>query len=250
MAEMSEVSYYSQFGEDRELERRFQGRTGYFLDIGAADGVSFSNTLRLEQLGWHGLLIEADPDAARDCARARPGSRVVHCAAVGLGAPAEISFEIAVDNPHLSSLRIARDKRRRLRSWKGRVEIREVTVPARTADSVLDEDPPERIDVVSIDVEGQEATVLGGLDLRRWRPEVVIIERNTRLPSRRVFEQLHRAGYRYEQTTGVNDWFVAGPITLGYRARLASQLYAVNLTSRAARKCGRAIRRVRPGGRR
>jgi FkbM family methyltransferase len=243
---LSEVSYYSQFGEDRDLEGRFQGRTGYFLDIGAADGVSFSNTLRLEQLGWHGLLIEADPDAARDCVQARPGSRVVHCAAVGVGGPAEINFQIAVDNPHLSSVRITRDKRRRLESWKGRVEIREVTVPARTADSVLAEDPPERIDVVSIDVEGQEASVLTGLDLRRWSPEVIIIERNTRLPNREVFKQLHHAGYRYERTTGVNDWFAPGQITVGYRARLVSQLYVVNLASLFARKCKGALRRVRP----
>ncbi len=55
---------FSQFGEQALIERFFQerGRTkGRFLDIGAHDGVSCSNTLALAEKGWGGVLVEPSP---------------------------------------------------------------------------------------------------------------------------------------------------------------------------------------------
>jgi FkbM family methyltransferase len=37
------------------------GKGGYFVDLGASDGVCGSNTLELEQNGWEGLCIDALP---------------------------------------------------------------------------------------------------------------------------------------------------------------------------------------------
>lgn len=54
---------YSQSNEERTIVDYFNGRVGAFLDIGAYDGVKFSNTLRLAELGWTGLAIEPDPFA-------------------------------------------------------------------------------------------------------------------------------------------------------------------------------------------
>lgn len=57
--------YYSQAGQDKwVVENVFDHKTGgYFLDIGAYDGVRYSNTFWLEKnLGWSGLCVEADAD--------------------------------------------------------------------------------------------------------------------------------------------------------------------------------------------
>jgi len=35
---------------------------GFFLDIGAHDGIHYSNTKLLEENGWNGLCVEANPD--------------------------------------------------------------------------------------------------------------------------------------------------------------------------------------------
>lgn len=48
---------YSQAGQD-EWVLSIIGKKGYFIDMGAFDGVQFSNTLRLEEEGWEGLCIE------------------------------------------------------------------------------------------------------------------------------------------------------------------------------------------------
>ncbi|MFZ3584632.1 methyltransferase, partial [Loktanella sp. DJP18] len=53
-------SYASQAGQDRAVERILNGkRGGTFLDIGAYDGLTGSNSLYFERcLGWTGLLVE------------------------------------------------------------------------------------------------------------------------------------------------------------------------------------------------
>lgn len=48
----------TQYGEKAILDRYFGKRVGFFLDIGAADGVANSNTRHLAQSGWSGVLIE------------------------------------------------------------------------------------------------------------------------------------------------------------------------------------------------
>jgi FkbM family methyltransferase len=53
---------YSQNDEEKFVCEYFQGRTGRFLDIGAYDGVKLSNTRKLLELGWSGVLVE--PGAA------------------------------------------------------------------------------------------------------------------------------------------------------------------------------------------
>ncbi len=56
---------YSQYGEQAAILQRFLGREydpgGRFLDIGAWNAKTFSNTRALYELGWSGVLIEPSP---------------------------------------------------------------------------------------------------------------------------------------------------------------------------------------------
>lgn len=50
---------YSQNDEERFILEFFKFQpTGRFLDVGAFDGISISNTRRLLELGWSGVLVE------------------------------------------------------------------------------------------------------------------------------------------------------------------------------------------------
>lgn len=56
---MDETTYKSQFGQDRFVEQYIRAAPGTFVEAGAWDGVSLSNTYHLEMaLGWRGLLVE------------------------------------------------------------------------------------------------------------------------------------------------------------------------------------------------
>jgi hypothetical protein len=57
------VKYHSQHQQDKWIAQFvFPGlRTGYFVDVGAGDGVRDSNTKALEDVGWRGLCIDPFP---------------------------------------------------------------------------------------------------------------------------------------------------------------------------------------------
>lgn len=52
--------YYSQQGEDEFLFKNFLNyKNGFFIELGAMNGITYSNTLFFEnQLNWNGVLIE------------------------------------------------------------------------------------------------------------------------------------------------------------------------------------------------
>ena len=53
---------YSQNEEEKHIVGFFGDKTdGTFIDVGAFDGCAFSNTLRLIELGWSGVLAEPSP---------------------------------------------------------------------------------------------------------------------------------------------------------------------------------------------
>lgn len=59
--ERSNIKMYSRFKEEKIILDFFTGFIGNYLDIGAFDGVTGSNTLALSELGWSGTAIEASP---------------------------------------------------------------------------------------------------------------------------------------------------------------------------------------------
>jgi FkbM family methyltransferase len=59
----TKMKYYSQSNEAAIVLDYFEGRNGVFLDIGANDGMTFSNTYDLVLNGWSGVCIEPSPVA-------------------------------------------------------------------------------------------------------------------------------------------------------------------------------------------
>jgi FkbM family methyltransferase len=194
--------WYGQHGEDEILAAKFAKDDGVFVEVGAADGVVGSNTLAFEKVGWSGVLVEADPAAAELCRDARR-SPVVECAVVAPGSPSLATFTRVPQIQQLSGLKPGTEVLRR----HGIDHVEKVLVPCRTLDEVLHETiPGQSPDFVTIDVEGHEWSVLQGFSLDVWRPTIVLVERNF-YPDWRILRHMHRHGYAYTRTTGVNDWF-------------------------------------------
>lgn len=207
-------SFRAQNGEDRWLDHFFvQKRDGFFVDVGAYDGVNLSNSYYFEQIGWRGLLVEPDPDRAEHCRTARPGSHIFHCAAVGSPDVREITFHQVDAAGVYSTTNLTPEHANRL-SNMGCV-AKAMKVPARTLDSMLEEVGAPRIDFASIDVEGAEMSVLEGFDIQRWRPAIVVIESNSKVRSAEIRDYFVRNGYAYWHSIDVNDFYRsmnAGPV--------------------------------------
>jgi len=212
--------FRSQFGEDRVLWQVFRQRTtGYFIEVGAYDGVTLSNTYFLEQMGWCGLLVEPIYPLCEKAAAARPRSRVVHAAVSKRGCRATAKFTVARNVPVLSFLQA--DQQHRDRCLAEGAELVEIEVPLLALDDIILYERRHpfpfacpwvpnkgwQIDLISIDVEGGELDVLDGLDLERFKPRVLVME-NDRPAGEAIEPYLDGHGYRKFHRQKINDFYV------------------------------------------
>jgi FkbM family methyltransferase len=200
------IDFTAQCGEDKWLADNWRRlalpERGYFVDVGAADGRTFSNTHWLEHTkGWHGLLIEPD---ARHEIRDRPNSAIERCA---VGMAGQIELALTVDPFLNSSLRLADSPD------EPRLAIcRRMVVSSVPLTRLLEKHRVAQVDLLSIDTEGTELAAWRTLDLNRWRPHVVIMEYST-WQLRDAWDEVHDAmlfaGYAAAHRTEYNGIFVS-----------------------------------------
>ncbi len=202
---------YAQNAEDIRVWRAFADRDPgaenlTYVDVGANEPRHLSITASLSDMGWSGLLIEADPELAAELRVRRPRDVVAQLAAGG--GPGEITF-YRVPGTGLGTLDSAEADAARVRGF----EVEAVVVQVDALDDILDRYDVGAIHFMSIDVEGAESIVLQGLSLARHRPWVVCIEAvlpGTSTPSHDEWEpKLLGHGYQYVAFDGVNRWYVA-----------------------------------------
>lgn len=158
---------------DRKLQR-YLPATGVFVEAGANDGYTWSNTYFLERWkGWTGVLIEGIPELATDCRRLRKQSQVYNCALVP---PNFGESHVTMTYSDLCSLITGSEPEMEARLRKSPETAYEVSAPARTLGAVLDEAGVGRPDFISLDLEGFEASALRGLNFDRHGPAWLLVE--------------------------------------------------------------------------
>jgi len=131
---------------DRKLQRYLNFRGGFFIEAGANDGYSQSNTYFLEKkLGWRGILIEGIPKLYEKCKKERTGSLVYNYALVSEDYPAPtVTMRFAGLMSVVSGALKTDEEKRHLDAG---IDVQHlegsysIVVPARTLESILDEIP-------------------------------------------------------------------------------------------------------------
>jgi FkbM family methyltransferase len=201
------LSYPALHDIDRQLERRFAQRAGFFVEAGGNDGYTQSNTYALERRhGWRGILVEPVPELARACALERPSARVVRAALV---ADDSDGAEVTLRFGGLMTLIV--DAREGDEEWVAAAHAvgqeeppHEFTAPARTLSSILDEAGAPEVDLLSLDVEGYEPQALAGLDLSRHAPRYVLVEMRDSVADRAPIEAV--LGERYVEVEALSPF--------------------------------------------
>ncbi len=173
--------YYGLNDLDKKLEPYIDFDNGIFVEAGANDGQTQSNTAYFARhRGWRGLLVEPIPELASRCRVTRPESIVENCALVasdadGDSVPMTFCGLMSVVDGGWSDPEAERahvETGRQIQS----LTTYHVDVPGRSLSRLLDEHKMATVDLLSLDVEGFERQALEGLDFARHRPRFILVE--------------------------------------------------------------------------
>lgn len=147
---------------------------GTFVEVGAYDGESFSNTCFLADLGWRGLYVEPVSAYALACSlrHANNNVRVAPCAVGADTGPIELHIGGTLTTTSARQVEIYEQLPWAKGNHYGLTSI----VHQVRLDFLLDAmSVPKEFDLLVVDVEGTETEVFAGLN-ESWRPKVMIVE--------------------------------------------------------------------------
>lgn len=181
---------YSQHQEQQIITDYFGDFKGFLLDIGANDGITFSNSRALLQLGWFGVLVEPSEKTFEKLVENSDqftGKVVLHNCAIGEYNGTTDFYESGplvseADHSLVSSMKVQETDRWRRKSKPEDpiVKFNKVTVPVITFAELLKNSGCDTFDFITIDVEGMELEILRQMDLTALSCSLICIEYNGR----------------------------------------------------------------------
>ena len=173
----------------KKLQEIEPKREHKFLEVGANDGVSFSNSLQLEELGWDGILIEPSLMAFKALDARRKCSHKFHCA-IGDGSVDFISGSFNTASlmgscdPEVVGIKtLIKSKLKNILfkvfPWNNKFRPLITKVHVRTLSSLIEVSKIDLIDIMILDIEGYEIPAIKGLD-NKYAPRIMAIETRKR----------------------------------------------------------------------
>ena len=151
----------SQANQDKfVLEHLGHMRNGYFLEMGASDGITFSNTYKLEkEYGWSGLLVECDPQMLQSLRNHR--SSTIDTRPVWSHSNIEVAFK-SIENGALSGIESNLIHPKSLVRSGKILYLNTISLD----DLLQQHECPQHINYFSLDVEGSEYNILSTYSFR------------------------------------------------------------------------------------
>ncbi|MGQ0523672.1 MAG: FkbM family methyltransferase, partial [Betaproteobacteria bacterium] len=196
--------------EDVILQRVLSDvQAGCYVDVGASHPIVDSNTYALYEKGWRGICVE--PLGYGEIWNEARIEDIFINAVLG-DKPGQTTFYIYRETQQLSTTSIAT-----VEAWRkdGKVPDESISVPVLTLNDLLDQHLGGRnIHLLSIDVEGMEKEVLSGIDLRKYRPWVMVLESTRPGTPEPCWEEwepgILQAGYSMVYFDGLNRFYLSG----------------------------------------
>lgn len=204
--------YHGANGIDAKIEKYLSHRDGFYVELGAADGIGFSNTLYFElHKNWSGILIEPSPNNFLQCLANRSERNTFFCNACtsfdysekfvemvyAHYMSAAIGLESDISNPEAH----AQSGAQYLASDTERV-FKYGAIARPLNHLLIEAAAPNLIDFISLDVEGAEIEVLKGIDHSIYKFKLMCIE--TRSPEL-LTQYLNQFGYEYKEKISHHD---------------------------------------------
>ena len=182
---------------------------GVFVDVGAHDGIAWSNTLIFEELfSWSGLCIEANPFLYEELGANRTSTCLNY--AIDSSGTEQIFWNITGSASGIGGLEkgFKNDHAQRIEkelAAKPESVCEKILMTTKRLDSILMDHNISHIDYLSIDVEGNELGVLESLDFNSCDCSLISVESNDR---KSIQDYLIKFGYRLSSKICADDFYV------------------------------------------
>lgn len=204
------IKDYSQHGEQQIILDYFEGCHGVVMDIGANNGITFSNSRALLELGWYGILVEPCEKTFKElesnCGLFK-GKVLLHNFGIAdYNGEAEF-FEsgelIGGDHSLVSSMKEIETDR-----WKKQskpsdpvVEFNKTTIPVVDFATLLERSGNPQVDFIAIDVEGMELEILKQINFRQV--SMVCVEYNGKPEMAEAYDAIIPMPVLYKNRTNI-----------------------------------------------
>ena len=183
---------------DKQMLNFINYENGFFVDIGANDGVNQSTTWYYEKtLNWNGILIEPLPHIFKELKKNRSKQNFYfNCAAVSREFKDE-EIKISHDEDSLTA---------QIEKYETTNENKKtISVKAKTIKKILNSviSNKQKIDFFSLDVEGLEMNVLKGIDFKKNYFNYILIET---YKFEKVKKFLNNKNYHFLKKLSVHDY--------------------------------------------
>ena len=204
------MEYKSQYNQDRFLnENLFKNKkNGVFVDIGAHDGVSCSNSYFYEkELGWNGLCIEPIPELFNQLDKVRDCHKIMGCAwnenttktfRYVKGIEMLSGILDTYDDAHIKRIDDECDAEQK--------QYEDIEMKCYDVNELLEKYNLYNIDMFSIDTEGSEYEILKNIDFKKFNIRVVLVENNYN--NQNLVELMVKNGYVLAAKLNIDDVYL------------------------------------------
>jgi len=197
---------------DKLYSKIFGDKIGTFIEIGAFDGETFSNTSFLADSGWVGYYFEPVHEIAVDCAirHINNNVKVIPCAISDKDEIITLSLAGMMSSGRKDHVEIYEKL-----EWGGPIAnrglLRQVT--AKGINTILNKLLLETCDLLVVDIEGFEPVVMNAWDFSILRPKLMIIETRDQDPDfpkyiqdeyKGMISKIIDSGYKIKMRDGTN----------------------------------------------
>ena len=192
---------------------------GFFVEFGATDGKTLSNTSILETLGWNGILVE--PSKGNHKALKQNRKCIIDTRCVYSISNKKIEFSENLEEGELSAIKeylpvvkkgaindkIVNERAKTLANTKTKTyKVKTVSL----LDLLDEHNAPKFIDYISIDTEGSEFDILNAFDFDKYRFKVLTVEHNYGAQRDDIKNLLEKNGYKrvLEKISKYDDWYI------------------------------------------
>ncbi len=180
---------------------------GIYIEIGALDGITHSNTILLEQyFNWNGILVEPNPQFSCHLKKYR-GNNHLDFSVVSSRSDEKLQLLIAKDKGHSTLTEF----KNQASIYTDQFEVYSISLNSLIRKYHL----PVKINYLSIDTEGGELKILESFNFKDYDIDFISIEHNYSPERSTIFELLTRHGFTrvFENISSVDDWYISTSTT-------------------------------------